>query len=851
VLLLVGVGAGLGCHQAAALDDAKPLGSGTVPRAPAAPSAAASSGSAPAGPTRPPSSQPPTLAVGAAPSSADTGVSHTVAHTTMDLLANRVHAASYVNDHLVVDAGTPDFLKYIDGGWKTAWLVDESDEGRPAALTLGLSSLMSLPGLDAGVGGGGGQIGVGVGVGVAVGDGGGGGGAAGGALARSPAVPVDAVVTFTARALAPGQRCTLFMNDRSLGTLDLDGGHGRRYEVKVPATVQRPGDNRLRFTFRSAATIAGKRSAAAFTQLTFGPASEPPPPPATRPVSVGSVALGGVARSALSLAVGTGATGSSRVSYFVQVPAAAHLVFAYGSASPGARAEVRLSSDRAPPRRLLEAAAGPSWTEADLPLVDPAADGPEAVRIDFISRGGTVRWASPRVVVRAPPTAPAPDPSSGKSSGQKIDNIFVWMVDTLRADKVRVNNPETRVQTPNYDAFAADATRFAWAQVPGTWSLPSHASLLTGVYPPVHKAIAHEARLSREVGFIAEELKKKGFKTALFSSNGYVSNKWGFDRGWDAYRNFIRENLPNGADYLWKTAKPWVLQNARRREFAYLATVEPHVAYTPRPEFLKKYWNKPYRGPLKPALTGVQLGLIGAGKLKIDDNDKAYLEALHDGEISQSDACFAVFIADLKAAHLYDRSAIIVVSDHGDEFGEHGRFGHGHSVYQELTHVPLIIRAPGRLPAGKVVRTDVEIMDLYPTMLDLAGVDLAALDLAGEHPGALIQGTSLVPLAWDDLPETPRAAMTIDGQTARGVKVGRYRLVAASGRLELYDELEDRLEQKDVAAARPIALRAMRGVLGVIHPYESRWSKSRWGSPANLAPAFARDLQRDLQTTQK
>jgi arylsulfatase A-like enzyme len=765
----------------------------------------------------------------------------------MDLMANRVHAASYVNDHLVVDAGSPDLLKYIDGGWKTAWLVDESDEGRPAALTLGLSSLVSLPGLDAGVGVGGGPLGAGAG----------GGGGAGGTLARSGAVPVDAVVTFTARALAPGQRCTLFFDDRSLGTLDVDGGHGRRYEVRVPAAVQKSGDARLRFTFRSAATIAGKRSAAAFTQLTFGPASEPPPLPGTRAVSVAPVTLSGVARSALSLAVGAGATGSSRISYFVQVPAAAHLVVAYGSASPGARAEIRLSSDRAPPRRLLEAGAGASWTEADLPLFEHASDGPEAVRIDFISRGGTVRWASPRVVVRGPPTVLAPVPAAvlapgqtrgGRSGGQStIDYIFVWMVDTLRADKVRANNPETRVQTPNYDAFAADATRFAWAQVPGTWSLPSHASLLTGVYPPVHKAIAHEARLSREVGFIAEELKKKGFKTALFSSNGYVSSKWGFDRGWDAYRNFIRENLPNGADYLWKTAKPWVLQNARRREFAYLATVEPHVAYSPRPEFLKKYWNKPYRGPLKPALTGVQLGLIGAGKLKIDDNDKAYLEALHDGEISQSDASFAVFIADLKAAHLYDRSAIIVVSDHGDEFGEHGRFGHGHSVYQELTHVPLIIRAPGRFPAGKVVRTDVEIMDLYPTMLDLAGVDLAELDLAGEHPGALIQGTSLVPLARDDLTETPRAAMTIDGQTARGVKVGRYRLVAASGRLELYDELEDRLEQKDVAAARPIALRAMRGVLGVIHPYESRWSKSRWGTAANLAPAFAKDLQRDLQ----
>jgi arylsulfatase A-like enzyme len=286
-----------------------------------------------------------------------------------------------------------------------------------------------------------------------------------------------------------------------------------------------------------------------------------------------------------------------------------------------------------------------------------------------------------------------------------------------------------------------------------------------------------------------------------------------------------------------------VLQNAGRREFAYLATVEPHVAYTPPQEYLRRYWNKPYHGPIKPALTGIQLGLIGAGKLVIDANDKAYLEALHDGEITQSDAAFARFLADLKAAHLYDRSAIIVVSDHGDEFGEHGRFGHGQSVYQELTHVPLIIRAPGRLPAGKVVQTDVEIMDLFPTMLDLAGVDPGELDRPGEHPAPRIQGTSLIPLAWDDLGETPRAAVTIDGQVARGIKVGRYRLVAASGRLELYDEGEDRLEQKDVAASRPIALRQMRSVLGAIHPYETRWSKSRWGTGANLEPDFARDLR--------
>jgi hypothetical protein len=711
----------------------------------------------------------------------------------MDLLANRVHASAHREGHLVIDAGSPDFLKYVDGGWKTSWLLGEKDEGTRAALVAGLSAQLFVP-VDT--------------------DGDGAGGTALGA----------STLAFTARSLAPKQRVSIFVNDKPIGNLDIETKR-QRYKIGVPAGILKAGENRLRFTFRAASgkgkgdgrADASKHSAAAFTDLTLGPAAGDPPEPTGAVVR--DATLGGATRRAISVA-----GKSSRLSYYLSLPEGASLALAYGAEAAGAHVVVAVSVDGQKRRILLDAPADPKWTDATLPL--GAAAG-HAARIDLISHGGSVAFAAPRLVVKAPPP---PELPAGGAAG-RVDHIFVWMVDTLRSDKVHVYNPKTRVETPNYDAFAADATRFEWAQVPGTWSLPSHASLLTGVYPPVHKATAHEAKLTKDVAFIAEDLKEAGYKTAIFSSNGYVSSKWGFDRGWDAYRNFIRENLPNGADYLWKTGKTWVLQNKKKPEFVYLATVDPHVAYTPRAEFLKKYWNKPYKGPLKPALTGVQLGLIGAGKLKIDDNDKAYLEALHDAEITQSDASFATFIADLKAADLYDRSAVIVVSDHGDEFGEHGRFGHGQSVYQELTHVPLIIRAPGRLPQGKVVHSDVEIMDLYATFLDLAGVT----------PGEKIQGVSLLPLAWDDVGQSPRAAFSIDGQIARGLKVGRYRLVAASGRLELYDEIDDRLEQKDVASSSPIALRQMRGVLGLLHANETRWSKSRWGTAANLSANYGKD----------
>ena len=697
--------------------------------------------------------------------------------TAIDLYANRVHAGLYRDGRLVVDAGGLDFLKYIDGGWKTSWLLGTKDEGHPAALVAGLAAMAFLPVDDVG----------------------------------------DATLSITMRALAPAQRVSLFVNEKPLSTLEVDKA-SKRYDVNVPAALLHPGDNRVRLQFKSAADVAGgKRAAAAVTSLALGPASAGPPAGPLTPVAAREVDLGSTRRRAL---VPGGL--NSRLSFYFQLPVGAHLAFSYGAASPGGTVVAQVAVDGKPARTVHEGNIGAGWTDA---LVDLGAAGGQAARIDLIARGtkGDLAFGEPRIVVKSP------EPPAAATPRPKFDHIFVWMVDTLRADKLHAYNTKTRVTTPNYDAFAADATRFEWAQVPGTWSLPSHASLLTGVYPTVHRATAHEAKLSKDVPFVAEELKKAGFKTAMFSSNGYVSGKWGFDRGWDVNRNFIRESLPNGSEYLWKTAKAWLTPIVAKKQFAYLATIEPHVAYTPRKEFLVKYWDKAYTGPIKPVQSGVQLGLIKAGKLKVNDNDKKYLEALHDGEISQSDAAFAAFIADLKKMGIYEKSAVVVVSDHGDQFYEHGSVGHGDTVYQELVHVPLMIRAPGVFPAGKVVHADVEVMDLYATLIDLAGV----------KPTPAAEGTTLAPLAHDEVGSTPRAALTVDGQVSRGLKVQRYRMVhRGPGRIELYDEYDDPREQKDVAAEHPIALRGMRGVLGLLYAYETTWSKARWGTAANVTEAF-------------
>jgi arylsulfatase A-like enzyme len=704
-----------------------------------------------------------------------------------DLVANRVHAILHRGGRMILPAGSVDFYKFVDGGWKGSWLLGQKDGAARVAIVSGVSASFAFP-LDSD-----------------------GDGAAGRAL-------TDLQMTLVMRSLAPNQRLSVFANEKPVATLDVAKDRAS-YDITLPATALSLGENRIRLTFRNAGAIAGgKRAAAAIDSIELGA------PKAAAPVRSDAAAayrgladpepheLAGTKKMALAIPE------ASRLSYYLQVPAKAVLALSYGANQPGVTTVVRVARDGAAPTVLFE---GPAAQRFGDGAWDLSAFAGHAVRIDLVSRGGGVLWGEPRLLV--PGAVP---PATAKL---KFEHIYVWMCDTLRADKVHVYNPKTNVMTPNYDAFAGDATRFAWAQVQGTWSLPSQASMLTGVYPNVHKATEAESKISPQSAFAPEIFKKDGFRTALFSSNGYVSSKWGFGRGFDENRNFVRENLPNGADNLWATAKKWILPGKAKPQFVYLAVIEPHVIYNPKKEFLLKYWNKPYSGPIKPVLTGIQLGKIKKGTLKVNDTDKAYLEALHNAEITQSDTAFGIFLADLKAAGLYDTSVVIVISDHGDEFWDHGDVGHAQGPHQELVHVPFMIHAPGLLPAGRVVETEVEAMDLAPTVLDLAGI---------AAPEAM-QGQSVLAIALDEIAHAPSSSLTQNGTMARGMKSGRYRMIhSGAARIELFDEIEDPREHVELVNKRPIALRQMRDVFALQVGFENVWKKRVWGSPANPTEAF-------------
>jgi choline-sulfatase len=702
-----------------------------------------------------------------------------------DLLANRPLACVHVADNLILDGGSPEFWKWIDGGWKSNWYPAERDGDRPVALVQGIAGVVRFP-IDS--------------------DGEPGGKPGG-----------DLKLSVTMRPAVAKQTVSVFVNEKPVANLTLEDGY-KSYEVTLPQAKLAAGDNTVRFHFRAAGTLGGKHTAAAIERIVIGPkgAREPGAPPKLG----ASYGIGGDVRRAAASSL------PARFSWYVMVPAATRLTFRVGTqGAPGEVSfAVRATEDGKPSEELWAKPAGPAWERAEVDLAKIAG---RPVRLDLVVRGGGGAFAEPRIIADAKPT---PRPKA-----KAAEHVLVWMVDTLRADRLSSWDPKTLVKTPGFDQLANEATRFSDTTVQGNFSLPSHSSLLTGTLPSVHRMYEDKDRLAEPLPVVSQVFGKAGFATAIFSSNGYVSDKWGFKKGWDAYRNFIREDKPNSAEWVWKAAKPWLEEQVKlgKRTFIYAATVDPHVAYNPPEKFLKEYWSKPYKGPIKPILTSQQLYQIKVNKLKLNEEDKKYLEALYNAEVTQNDTTFLDVIADLKKMGIYDKTAIVVVSDHGDEFFDHGSVGHGHSLYQELVHVPLIVRYPPLFPEAKVVSDNVELTDVYATLLDVAGVD----------PNSESQGESLVGLAADDGPRMARPAVAFHDGVIRSLAVGRWKLITwTGGRVALYDLAADPHEKRDLSGERPITLRWLRNVFAYQHAYGERWHKTRWGVASDLKPGFADEI---------
>jgi len=292
------------------------------------------------------------------------------------------------------------------------------------------------------------------------------------------------------------------------------------------------------------------------------------------------------------------------------------------------------------------------------------------------------------VILAASPSAQ----SSEKKASQP--DVFLITIDTLRADHVHCFGYEP-IRTPALDGLAKDGIRFTQAFTPSPITNTSHVTILTGLMPSTHGVTDFALALADTHPTLAELLKKRGYHTAAFIGSIILDSKSfapGLDRGFDFYDNFpesIKDKsrwgrLERRGMVVTQHAEAWLSTHPAGPHFVWVHFYDPHDPYEPPP---------PY--------------------------SQIYKDRLYDGEIAYADSALATFLAYLKKQGWYEHSIVIAVGDHGEGLGEHHEETHGIFLYDSTTHVPLIVKLPGRSGAGKLIEDQVRTLDILPTVLGL------------------------------------------------------------------------------------------------------------------------------------
>ena len=429
----------------------------------------------------------------------------------------------------------------------------------------------------------------------------------------------------------------------------------------------------------------------------------------------------------------------------------------------------------------------------------------------------------------------------GGRRGASPPNVILVSADTLRADHLGAYGYETRPTSPRIDALAAEAHVFEVHLAAAPWTTPSHLSLLTGLTPTRHGVTGSDRalrealhgdrvlhRLPASIMTLAEALAARGWSTGAFTGGTTLDPRIGFDQGFDTYDTSMvklnRERVGRVLRWIDAQEKPF---------FLFWHTFEVHAPYV-APTFLGDVLPEARARALGRRLQGLpEKGgwvQVRAAKRVMRSHDAYTPEvtrALYDGGVRSFDRWLGVLLDFLRARGLDQRTLLVLTSDHGEQLGEEGRpapFGdgfynvHGHTLYEELVHVPLIIRFPGQKVGRRIPQVTASI-DVMPTILDVLGLPVPPE----------VQGRSLRPL-WESPGDwEPRAALSeslSEGEEMKGLRDEGYKLVLsipapvveARGRsfvppdaeASLFDLLRDPGERHDLLDAEdgPSARRA-------------------------------------------
>ena len=403
-------------------------------------------------------------------------------------------------------------------------------------------------------------------------------------------------------------------------------------------------------------------------------------------------------------------------------------------------------------------------------------------------------------------------------------NVLLYMVDTLRRDMVGVYGGPPGL-TPHWDNFATDSTVYEQMVAASGWTKPSLATIFTGVHPRAHGANSPTAQIRPEFPTLAELLLERGYSTAGFTPNPTVDEKFGFARGFQAWSNRYLETSAQ----IHGRALSWLDQrDASRPFFLFVHSIDPHDPYYPNPEFGAKFapevqvsdYFKVEETPndehsaLAVKFNRVQQFLLSPALGKPEH--ALDLKKLYQAEVAYNDSTFGALVEALKARDLYDSTLIVFVSDHGEEFREHGGWLHGGQVIQELVWLPLMVHFPGATVKPGRNSEPVGHVDLFSTILAYSGgaPANAGRDLRATGPKRAMQCLAVPPGAITE-------ALVDDGwkivrTTFEGGKDGEKRIST-----ELFDLRNDPTEQKNLAAARPIRTGYLLALLDDLEPVAS------------------------------
>lgn len=418
--------------------------------------------------------------------------------------------------------------------------------------------------------------------------------------------------------------------------------------------------------------------------------------------------------------------------------------------------------------------------------------------------------------------------------GDRPENVILVVLDTVRG---LTTVPAHEALLPTMASLADEGTEFDRVFTSAPWTLPSHASLLTGTYTSNHDTHGQNPVLDGSLTTLAGVFSANGYETRAVSNNTWISDEFGFDRGFDDFRHAWRTDTAEGGsrspatsiDDEWRTrvtaalraddttdrALEWIARSTDRPFFLFLNYIDAHFKYAPPEEYVS--------GRLPPGYDYARaLDVLedprayDAGEVALTSTELAALRALYRGELAYLDANIGRLVDGLRANGMWDNTLLVVTSDHGENVGEHGLVGHQYGLFDTLLHVPLVIAGGSFDAVDSGTDRPVQLLDLPTTLLDEVEIDAPGYRSQSQgrsfHPESTephrdhVMSEYISPQPdidtmrnrYGDLP--PRLDSLDQRLPLRAVRTDRWKLVAgADGSRSLYDLASDPSETADVA----------------------------------------------------